>query len=183
MNKIADALTFLRGVMVIILLLCGVFSGTDAIPVISLLLVLCWVTDVLDGKLARKAATPTRLGQFDMIADLGFGLSLSLCLVLWDIIPLVPLLIVIGAIAVSALVFRFYALQKFIMVMVYLVFTLTVRQTHPGWAWFILGGVVVLAILNPKRTREQVSGFLGEVGNLFSKQENRVDKQSDREVR
>lgn len=167
----------------LILLLCGVFNGTYAIPVISVLLVVCWVTDVLDGKLARKADAPTRLGQFDMIADLGLGLSLSICLVLWDIIPLLPLLIVIAVIAVSALVFRFYALQKFVMGLVYLVFTLTVRQSHPGWAWFILGGVAALAILNPKRTREQVSGFLGDVGNLFSKQETKVEKQSDREVR
>lgn len=183
MNLIADLLTAIRGIMVVFILLLGYTRGVDAHPAISILLVACWVTDVLDGKLARKAEAPTHLGKMDVFADLGLALALALCLVFWDILSIFPVLLVIGFVAISSLIFRFYAIQKFTMGMTYAGFTFVVWQFKPFWAWFIFSGVVAVAFLNPRRTQEQVSGFLGEVGNLFVKPETERKKEPDQRIR
>jgi len=169
MHTIADGLTIIRGVLVIVILLTGGFQGEESLPKVIILMVLCWVTDVLDGKLARCSENPTRLGQYDVVADLGLALSLAICLILWEIIPAFPVVIVIVLAMISTLVFRFSATQKLAMGMAYAGLMFTVWQKQPPWIWVILGGLVFLVILNPKRARQQVSDFLSEVGSLFVK--------------
>lgn len=169
MNTIADLLTIARGIMVVLIVLIGGLKGVDALPAIIVLTVACWVTDVLDGQLARKSIHPTRLGRYDVVADLGLSLSLAVCLVLWGIIPVLPVVIVVLVVTISTRVFHFLAPQKFAMGMAYAGFMLSVWQIRPAWTWFIFGGLVLLIFLNPQRARQQVVDFLNEVGALFIK--------------
>jgi len=169
MNTIADGLTIIRGVFVLVILLTGGFQGADSLPKVVILTVICWVTDVLDGKLARQSENPTHLGRYDVVADLGLALSLAICLILWEIVSALPVVVVIVLAMVSTLVFRFSAPQKFAMGMAYAGLMVTVLQKQPHWIWVLLGGLVFLVFLNPKRARQQVSDFLSEVESLFVK--------------
>lgn len=181
MNTIADGLTIVRGVLVISILLTGGFQGEDSLPKVVVLTVLCWVTDVLDGKCARQSGRPTHLGGVDVIADVGLALTLALCLILWEVIPVFPIAVVILLVMVSSLVFHFIAPQKLAMGMVYAGLMYTVYQKQPPWIWVMLGGLVFLVILSPKRAGEQVSGFLSEVGSLFVKKKpDSVEKYQER---
>ena len=182
MNKVADALTLARMVLVVILLGVGSREGVAALPAVVVLTVACWVTDVLDGKLARQAAAPTRLGRYDVAADLGLALSLAICLVLWGVLPPAPVVIVVVVATVCTRLFHFLAPQKFAMGMAYAALIFSVWRLRPGWLWVLVGGLGLLILLNPQRAWQQVEDFLNEVGDVFrQKGELDMEKESRKE--
>lgn len=80
----ADTLTGFRFVAAVALLLLaasGAFTG------VALLLSIAWITDFLDGRLARRAGTPTRFGRWDMWADTSLGVGLVIGLVIEGTLP------------------------------------------------------------------------------------------------
>lgn len=82
---VADTLTGFRLVAAPALALMaqsGAFSG------VALLLSLAWLSDFLDGKLARKADSPTRFGGWDMWADTAVGAGLIVGLVAGGTLPM-----------------------------------------------------------------------------------------------
>ncbi len=169
MNILADVLTLSRGVLVLVILLCGLSHGIDALLTIVVLTIICWITDVLDGKFARQAPDPTKLGSLDLVMDLGLGLALAICFVAWGFLPLAAVIIPVLIVVLSAGVFRFYATQKFVLGLTYGALAYFVWQTSVLWGWIVLGSWGFLIILNPERTRQQVFGFLKEVGKLFQR--------------
>lgn len=168
MNLIADILTLSRLVLVFFILLIGVSQGISSLPVIAVLIIACWVTDTLDGKLARQSTKPTRYGHFDVVADLALTVSLAVCLVMWDIFPLSAALIIAVVVIISSAVFHFSAPRKLSMGFVYGLFTYTLLQREPLWIWFMVGGLVLLILINPQGSKRQVKAFLNEVGSFFN---------------
>jgi phosphatidylglycerophosphate synthase len=85
----ANRLTWLRG-LAASYLLGRLTGGLATPPVLALAIFLCGgATDILDGHLARRTATRTRLGQFaDAEADLCLSLSLTLILLADGVLPL-----------------------------------------------------------------------------------------------
>jgi phosphatidylglycerophosphate synthase len=69
---IADLLTLSRVVAAGILLWLGMTGGASALPAATLVVVLGWTTDQLDGWLARSSSTPTRLKDYDFQVDVLF---------------------------------------------------------------------------------------------------------------
>ena len=168
MNVLADALTTLRCVFVLVILYAGVVEGpTDGLTTVALLTILAWISDVLDGPLARRARRPTRLGWCDLVADLGLTLSLATCLVAWG---MVPFLLVAGGLALAGLgvrVFRAMAPLQFAMGMVYGTFIFAVWQVAPEWGRALVGGVGLFVLLNPRRAWQQVAGFLDQAAVIL----------------
>ena len=177
MNIIPDVLTSSRGVMAIFILLLGVLKGDEALPIVVLLIIACWVTDVLDGKLARQSKEPTRLGNLDPIVDWVLSVSVAFCMVLWKYIPLLPVLIIIGVVTLSTRLFHFTAPRKFFIGLGYGVFFCFVWKNNPWWAMALVGGLVLLIILNPPRLKQLVKGFLCEVAEFIR----RIDQTKDKE--
>lgn len=171
MNIIADGLTIVRGLLVLMIFVMGIIWGKDALPEVVILTVVCWLTDVLDGMLARKSAKPTRLGQFDLVMDMGLALSLAICLALWGIVSVVVVIAIILVVLVSDLVFHFTAPRKFAMGMTYAGLLFAACRIRPAWAWVILGGLAFLAFLAPKRFKVLVVEFFGEVGSFFARKD------------
>ncbi|HEY1351298.1 MAG TPA: CDP-alcohol phosphatidyltransferase family protein [Ktedonobacteraceae bacterium] len=85
----ANRLTWLRGLGASYLL-GRLTGGLVTPPVLALAIFLCGgATDILDGHLARRTATRTRLGQFaDAEADLCLSVSLTLILLADGVLPL-----------------------------------------------------------------------------------------------
>ncbi len=60
-------------------------SGSWAL--IALLVSMVWVSDLLDGRLARLSGARTRLGRFDLAVDTVFGAAVVVGLVMAGILP------------------------------------------------------------------------------------------------
>jgi len=168
-NIIADGLTIIRGIFVLIILITGILQGTDALPQVVILTIICWLTDVLDGRFARKSNQPTHLGRFDLVTDSGLVLSLAACLVLWEIIPLEAVLAVIIIVTACDLFFHFSVPRKLAFGLMYAGLMYAAWQIRPAWFWVILVSLIFLAFLAPQRLKEQVVEFLAEAGSLFTK--------------
>ena len=168
---LADALTATRCVLALIILCTGMLQREEGLPTISALTVLAWLTDVLDGPLARRSARPTRLGRYDLTADLGLTLALAACLVAWGALPLLPVASGLAIAGLGARVFHSLAPLQLAMGLVYGASILTVWQVAPKWGRALAGGVSLVVLLNPRRAWRQVTGFLNQVATLFGGRE------------
>ena len=170
MHIIADILTLSRLVLVCFILLVWVSQGIDSLSTIAILIISCWVTDTLDGKLARLSGKETRFGKLDIMADLALAASLAVCLVLWGVFPTTAAIIITVIVTISSTVFHFAAPRKLAMGFVYGLFTYTLLQREPLWIWFMVGGFILLLFINPKGAIRQVKAFLSEALSLFKKE-------------
>jgi phosphatidylglycerophosphate synthase len=77
-KTIADTLTAGRFLLALLIFWLGLRIGQPALPTITLVLVLGWVSDVLDGALARRALNQRRtwLGDNDLSVDVCVALGL-----------------------------------------------------------------------------------------------------------
>ena len=85
----ADALTSVRFVLGLYLVWLGLYSGPEGVATAALTLLTAWVTDVLDGPLARRDARGlhTWIGDHDLEADLTVALGIWVYLSLAGFIP------------------------------------------------------------------------------------------------
>jgi len=79
---LADALTLSQVVLGVVV---AWLIGTRRTEGAAVALAVAWLTDFLDGRVARMAVAPSRLGAFDMPADvfLGAGVVVGLGLARW----------------------------------------------------------------------------------------------------
>ena len=112
MNIIPDGLTLIRGVLILFILLIGINQGVKSLPIIAVLVICCQVTDVLDGKLSRESKKPTRLGKFDLVADSALTIILTICLILQEIIFILPAVIVLTIALLGSIIFTQFFSQK-----------------------------------------------------------------------
>jgi len=169
MNIVADGLTLTRIVLVLLMLLIGIYHGVESFPTIAVLLLACWVTDTLDGKLARQSPEPTRLGRFDLVADLGLTFVLAICLIVWGIVPVLPTAIAMIIALVGSFIFQSSAPRKLAMGVVYGIFTFSLWQREPSLVWIMIGGLLLLIAINPAGSKHQVSDFLKEVRTFLNR--------------
>lgn len=83
-RPLADVLTVSRAFLAILLAVLGATRGADALPAAVLIVVTSWVTDILDGPLARRDPRDwvSWVGQHDAEADLSVSLGVTAYLVL-----------------------------------------------------------------------------------------------------
>jgi len=105
-EKIPDELTILRLVLGVIIVLFG-FWGREKIATITLLLLLGWTSDIIDGRLARRyKEEPGWIGKWELIFDLSLCLGALAFLGLTGLLPLIFPLVYIavsGGVAFFAL--------------------------------------------------------------------------------
>lgn len=81
---LADVLTLSRVLLAVLLALVGWLRGPAGLPMALTVLLLSWLTDLLDGPLARRDANPqpTWIGRHDAEADLSTALGVAAYLAL-----------------------------------------------------------------------------------------------------
>ncbi len=84
---LADLLTVLRAAIAIVILFLGIRFGAAAFPYVVALVALGWVSDGLDGPLARRSNAPTYLGRFDFLVDVTLTWATFAYLTLAGFIP------------------------------------------------------------------------------------------------
>lgn len=72
LRRIADGLTWFRAALALVILLVGITQGYDGLELGLTLLVIAWVTDGLDGALARSSgeAGTSWIGAHDPLVDI-----------------------------------------------------------------------------------------------------------------
>ncbi len=95
MARLADVLTASR---VVLALVIGIAVATDRLSTAILVLMLAWLTDSLDGMLARASKEETHLGDWDFRVDVSLGVAIMLGLSLsgrgplWLVVAVIALL-------------------------------------------------------------------------------------------
>ena len=168
-KPIADFLTQARALMALWIVWLGIARGQDALPQVALVVLLSWITDLLDGPLARRDPNGKEswVGKRDAEADLATSVGLSLYLLLSRY---VATWMGLGALAVTLalwighshqLAWPFYALP-------YAVLVALALQAHVVWGWVLvlyLGGVL---IMRWRRLKEQyLAEFFSIVKNIW----------------
>lgn len=92
---VADGLTAARTMLAVGI---AALVADDSIDAAALVLAIAWLTDALDGPLARHADAPTRLGDWDMPADVSVGAGMLVGLGFAGTMPLwLVITLLIGA--------------------------------------------------------------------------------------
>ncbi len=145
--RTADGLTLLR-FLIALALAPLIWSGQWV--AVALLLGAAWLSDFMDGKLARRAGGGTKLGRWDMSVDTALGAALVIGLVLHGTIPdLVglPLLVVLGALYLSGNIAAAMLIQ-----LSGFVPTLLILWEDRPWGWWApFAAAALIAILDWKR--------------------------------
>jgi len=76
-KTLADTLTVSRALLGLLILWSGLTGGREALALAASLLILAWLTDVLDGALARRdrSGRQTWVGEHDLQADMSVSLG------------------------------------------------------------------------------------------------------------
>lgn len=107
---IADTCTLLRIAIACFIISLGLFSGPYAIRAAVIAVFVGWVTDIVDGPIARNSGSAsTWVAKLDVPADLGLVLSFYLFLVLTGLFPVLPALLILAACGVILLLRPTYA--------------------------------------------------------------------------
>jgi phosphatidylglycerophosphate synthase len=83
-KTLADALTAARFCLAGFIIWLGINGGAGALPMAAMALLLAWITDVLDGPLARRdpSGRQTWIGDHDLEVDMSVGFAVLVYLVL-----------------------------------------------------------------------------------------------------
>jgi phosphatidylglycerophosphate synthase len=155
-KQIADLLTIGRGLLGIIIASLGFWGGKDALPLVVVLLVLAWLTDLLDGVFARLDPDPRpgRFAEHDAKADMSVGLGVMAYLSLSGNVPLwLGALIIVLALVVRiwhsrGLAFPFYAVS-------FVFLGVVIWQQQPNLLAIIGSYFVVVFFLRWRRLRDE----------------------------
>lgn len=163
-TRIADGLTGLRLVI-----------GLGLIPVLwdsqltaaAVLLSVAWLTDFLDGRIARRSGVEGRLGRWDMEIDTAVGVGLLIGMVGPQIIPVwaaATAIVVLGGLFVAGNLAAAMLLQ----LAGYLPFIGKLWADRPQAWWLPLATVAAIGIVDRRRlVRVNIPNFVHGVMGRF----------------
>lgn len=162
----ADLLTLARLVGAVVV---AVLIPSDRWAMVGLLVAMVWLSDVLDGRLARWSGIPTRLGRFDLSFDTLFGAGVIVGLLIAQILPLwvgLGSLLVFGGFFLAGNTAAAMLLQ--LTGFVPLLFELWQRQP-PTW-WAPLGVALLAGVVDWRRlVFTNVPAFIRGVTGRFDR--------------
>jgi len=170
-KRIADLLTIARALLGIVIAVLGLVGGRDALPLVVVILVLAWLTDLLDGVFARRDPNPapSRLSGHDAKADMAVGLGVMGYLMFAGYVAMwLGALIILSAIAVRifhsrALAFPFFAVS-------YVFLGVVIWQQQPELFVIIGAYLLLIAVLRWRRLRDEyLPEFFAAVSSLRGK--------------
>jgi phosphatidylglycerophosphate synthase len=122
---------------------------------------LAWITDLADGRLARAAAEPTRLGDWDFPTDVAVGASVLVGMIIHGSVPRPLATALLVLLLGGFLVLRNAALGMSVQAIAYaaLGWRLWVDSVGTGWIPLVVAGTI--AVIEWRRLfGEQIPAFL-----------------------
>ncbi len=147
MARIADGLTILR-LVAAVALIALVWNGRWT--AVAVVVGMAWLSDFLDGRLARRAGGGTRLGDWDMQADTAVGAGLALGLIAHGTLPDVigfPALVIFGALYLLGNV----AASMLLQLTGYVPTLLILWSDRPALWWLPFSVIILIAVVDWKR--------------------------------
>ena len=145
---IADALTASR-VFLAVLVLVAVASGS--FPAATVVLVVAWLTDLLDGRFARAAATETRLGAWDFRIDVSLGAAILIGLTFNGMASAWLVVVAIAVLAGLTVLTGNPAPAMLFLAFAYAWFLWLLLDLRPFLWWLPFAAIVVLLIVDWRR--------------------------------
>ena len=171
-KTVADTLTGARALLAVWILWLGIRGGDGAIGAASMTLILAWITDLLDGPIARSApqSLHTWIGDHDLEVDLMVATSVWLYLSMSGFVQVVLAATYVAAVAVALWHFRSRHLAWGVQAIPYGGMILEALRRAPAYGvamvvW--IAGVVVITW--PRFPRETVPEFLEGMRGLLRK--------------
>ena len=170
-KTIADALTQARGALGLCIAIVGFWRGREALPQVVLAVVVCWLTDLLDGPLARRdpEAAQTWIGEHDAEADLSTSVGVTIYLMgsrhlaAWLGVAILLATLGLWFLHSPELAWAFYATP-------YAVLTLIALRIVTLLGLLVLAYLASVAILRWQRlTGEFIPGFFDAVRDLHAR--------------
>ena len=161
-KRVADLLTLSRLFLSLGIMVLGVWRGEEALPTVVMMALLAWMTDALDGPLARRARprSVTWIGEQDFPIDVFMVVALLSYLTAIDVVPwkgaLIYLLVATGAIWWL----REQAIALAFMAPVDALFLYTGWQRAPAETRWVLLYLAVALVLDWHRFSYVVSVFI-----------------------
>ena len=169
-KHLADLLTASRVLLALIFAWLGLAGARDSLPLAGFLLLASWITDLLDGPLARQSkAGPTWIGDHDLEADVAVSLGLLVYLV--GVEYLEPIYAAVYVLLWGIIFWRWGWHRDPAMLFqapIYLWFIVVSMQHAPQVGWWLVGYVAVVIVVTwPRFPREVVPGFLSGMARLI----------------
>ena len=129
---------------------------------------LAWITDVADGRLARAAREPTRLGDWDFRADVAVGAGVLAGLIVHGYVPRPLAAGLLVLLAGGFVVLRNVALGMSLQAIAYAAFGWRLWVDSVGARWIPLLVAGTIGIIDWRRLfGEQIPAFLNGWGNAL----------------
>ena len=145
---IADALTASR---ILLAMLLAIAIAMGSLPRAVLILVIAWLTDLLDGRLARAADEPTRLGDWDFRVDVGLGVAILVGLMLDGVASSWLVIAVIAVLAGLTIMTGNPAPSMLLLAFAYGWFLWILLDRRPSLWWLPFASIGVLLMIDWKR--------------------------------
>ena len=164
---VADGLTVLRLVIAIVLIPA---AWSLSLGLSAWLLSVAWMTDVLDGRLARGVGEEGRMGRWDLTADTAVGAGLLVGLAGSGEIPAwfaVAVVVILG----TLFLFGNFAASMLLQVAGYASLIALLWSRRPSLWWVPPATAVLIAIIDWRRlVQVNIPGFLRALGNPLGKE-------------
>ncbi len=164
MARIADALTASRVLLAVWL---AVVVASGSFPAATLVLVIAWLTDLLDGRVARATEADTRLGSWDFRIDVSLGTAILIGLMLNG---LASAWLVVAAIAVLAgltVLTGNPAPSMLLLAFAYAWFLWLLVDMRPRLWWLPFASILLLLVVDRRRfTRVILPAFFRGLATL-----------------
>lgn len=162
-KSLADLLTASRVLLALIFAWLGFVGARDLLALASFLLLASWISDFLDGPLARKSdAGPTWIGNHDLEVDVAVSLGVFMYLVGAGFLELTYAAVYV---LLWGLMFRRWGWRRdpamLFQAPIYLWFIVVAMRYAPQAGWWLITYVTVLVVVTwPRFTREVIPSFL-----------------------
>ena len=172
-KPLADLLTVSRAFFGVCLAGLGMTRGAEALPTVVMTVIISWLTDVMDGPLARcdPEHRATWVGERDAEADLIVSLGVAAYLVLsgylagWMGALIVLTTLGLWILHSHQLAWPFYAIP-------YVILILTALQDAPLFGWLAVSYLVVtLVVCWPRLWQQYLPEFFQAIDSLHRKSE------------
>ena len=151
---LADMLTLLRVILSAGMVWMGWAWREEALAAVVVALTLAWLTDILDGPLARRSdAPPTWISRHEAEADMTMSLGVLGYLILSGF--LAPLIGVPLAFLIAGLWLYSYLLAWPVYVIPYVILFVIVYRYERPFAWVIAGYMMIALALRASRLRRE----------------------------
>jgi len=163
-KQVADLVTFSRGLSCFLLVYLGISQGAKALSIAAIVMLLAWMSDFLDGPIARRSPIPkeTWIGNHDLEVDMLVSLGLLGYMLASDYVSL-PLA---GAyLLIWALVFLRWGIQRspgmLFQTPIYAWFLWITLRDARSYGLALIGWILTIIIVTwPRFPKQVIPGFL-----------------------